>query len=226
MVGWVYAFATPSMPGIVKIGATDRDPTVRLMEANEPDTWRPPEAYYLEWAVKVDRPFEVERRLHAALADRRISTRREFFRATADEARVYADHIGSIDAREAPDSSVRSVAHGADLSYEALKARFELRHFKTENDKLPFHSINVRTGEITSRTKDAFKVAYMDWIPVGGKQFLDRWFNDGLKRAYERIEYSYVKKEDREARSTTRSLIRVGLDVRRKASRHPGQSAR
>ena len=111
---------------------------------------------------------------------------------------MYADHIGSIDAREAPDSSVRSVAHGADLSYEALKARFELRHFKTENDKLPFHSINVRTGEITSRTKDAFKVAYMDWIPVGGKQFLDRWFNDGLKRAYERIEYSYVKKEDRE----------------------------
>ena len=130
MVGCVYAFATPSMPGIVKIGATDRDPTARLMEANEPDTWRPPEAYYVEWAVKVDRPFEVERRLHAALADRRISTRREFFRATADEARVYVDRI---DAREAPAPSY-SVAHGAgaDLSYEALKARFELRHFKTE----------------------------------------------------------------------------------------------
>ena len=88
---------------------------------------------------------------------------------------------------------------GLSTSYEALKARFELRHFKTENDKLPFHSINARTGDITSRTKDAFKVAYMDWTPVGGRQFLDRWLNDGLKRAYERIEYTYVKKEDRES---------------------------
>ena len=85
-----------------------------------------------------------------------------------------------------------------DMSYEALKARFELRHFKTENGKCPFHSINLRTGEIVSRSMEAFKVAYMDWIPTGGKQFLDKWLNDGLKRSYELIDYSCVKKENQE----------------------------
>jgi hypothetical protein len=33
MGGWIYCFVTPSMPGVVKIGATDRDPTERLREA-------------------------------------------------------------------------------------------------------------------------------------------------------------------------------------------------
>jgi hypothetical protein len=86
-----------------------------------------------------------------------------------------------------------------DMSYEALKARFEMRHFKTENGKSPFHSINLKTGDIVSRSMVAFNVAYMDWIPVGGKQFLEKWFNDGLKRSYEYIEYGCVQKTDQES---------------------------
>jgi hypothetical protein len=39
--GTVYAFVTPPMPGIVKIGATTRELTDRLREASESDTWRP-----------------------------------------------------------------------------------------------------------------------------------------------------------------------------------------
>jgi hypothetical protein len=86
-----------------------------------------------------------------------------------------------------------------DMSYEALKSRFETRHFKTENGKLQFHSTDVKTGDIISRSMDAFIVSYMDWIPVGGKQFLEKWLNDGLKRAYERIESGCVKKENQES---------------------------
>ena len=48
--GYVYAFSTPSMPGIVKIGATDRDPSLRLAEANA-GTWSPPEPYVVACAV-------------------------------------------------------------------------------------------------------------------------------------------------------------------------------
>ena len=87
----------------------------------------------------------------------------------------------------------------ADMSYEALKARFETCRFKTVTlGKTPFHSVDLHTGEIVSGSMDAFTVAYMDWIPVGGKQFLDKWFNDGLKRSYKRIEHSCVRKEDQE----------------------------
>ena len=99
MVGWVYAFESPSMPGVVKIGATDRDPEERLHEANESDT-RPPEAYRIAWAAEVDAPFIVEKRIHAAFAELRINPGREFFRITADEARQVAMVLGLFSAME------------------------------------------------------------------------------------------------------------------------------
>ena len=90
MVGWVYAFENPSMPGMVKIGATDRDPAERLHEANESDTWRPPEAYSIAWAVRVEDPFASDRAIRVLLAARCIHSGREFFRLTTEEARQVA----------------------------------------------------------------------------------------------------------------------------------------
>jgi hypothetical protein len=86
MGGWVYVFETASMPGTVKIGATTRDPVERLHEANA-CTWHLPD-YALVCATEVDDPFEVERQIHALLTNRRVDPRREFFRATAEEARA------------------------------------------------------------------------------------------------------------------------------------------
>ncbi len=73
-------------PAFVKIGATERDPTERLREARA-CTWHLPD-YAITCAVEVEEPFAAERRIHAALALRRVHPRREFFRATADEART------------------------------------------------------------------------------------------------------------------------------------------
>jgi hypothetical protein len=86
--GAVYAFATPSMAGIVKIGATDRDVAERLRDANASDTWRPPEPYAVVCAVYVEDAFAIERAIHTLLAARRIHARREFFRVTVEEARA------------------------------------------------------------------------------------------------------------------------------------------
>jgi hypothetical protein len=212
-MGWVYAFETPSMPGIVKIGATDRDPVERLREANDSDTWRPPEAYRIAWAIEADSPFALENQVHAALAELRINPRREFFRVMADDAQSLAMALAPIAHRlpplamqaepaDVPETHVHSEPaeeENARASYEALKARFEMRHFKTENGKSQFHSINLKTGDIVSRSMAAFKVAYMDWIPVGGKQFVEQWLHDGLKRSYNRIEYGCVKKENQKS---------------------------
>ena len=87
-MGWVYAFVTPSMQGITKFGATERDPQERLREANAPGTWTPPEPYVIAAATEVDDPFAVERGIHAILAPRRIHPRREFFWFATDEARA------------------------------------------------------------------------------------------------------------------------------------------
>lgn len=56
-----------------------------------------------------------------------------------------------------------------DLSYEAKKARFEQARFKTTRGKLKFHTIDGRTGDLISESKDAFTVTHEDWLPVGGK---------------------------------------------------------
>jgi hypothetical protein len=86
--GTVYAFVTPVMPGIVKIGATTRDLADRLREANESDTWRPPEPYVVACAARVTAAFAAERSLHTALCGRRVNAHREFFRLTVEEARA------------------------------------------------------------------------------------------------------------------------------------------
>ena len=46
--GHVYAIANDAMPGLVKIGATTRDPIERLHEARA-CTWAPPSLLMLEW---------------------------------------------------------------------------------------------------------------------------------------------------------------------------------
>jgi hypothetical protein len=86
--GTVYAFVTPVMPGIVKIGATTRELADRLREANESDTWRPPEPYVVACAARVTDAFAAERSLHTALGARRVNAHREFFRLTVEETRA------------------------------------------------------------------------------------------------------------------------------------------
>jgi hypothetical protein len=77
--GWVYAFYSRSMPGLVKIGMTTRSPEIRLAEANKGDTWRPPEKYRILCALRVKDAVEKEKEIHAAFARERIGAR-EFFR--------------------------------------------------------------------------------------------------------------------------------------------------
>jgi len=77
--GWVYAFYSPSMPGLVKLGMTTRSPEIRLREANKSDTWRPPEKYRILCALRVKDAAGKEKEIHAAFARQRLGAR-EFFR--------------------------------------------------------------------------------------------------------------------------------------------------
>ena len=112
MVGWVYAFVTPSMPGIAKFGATERDPTERLREANA-CTWHLHE-YAIAAAQEVDDPFAVERAIHAMLASRRVHPRREFFRVTCDEASALLALVVPAVSGDACDAPIALVADGGE----------------------------------------------------------------------------------------------------------------
>ena len=91
--GYIYCFSNPSMPGIVKVGMTERTPDIRLREANASDTWRPPTPYTIEFAKKVSNATKKEKTLHSLLEQYtdRIHPRREFFRVSQEEVRSFFD---------------------------------------------------------------------------------------------------------------------------------------
>ena len=81
------------MPGILKVGMTERTPEVRLSEANASDTWRPPTLYKTEFAKKVSNASQKEKTLHTLLEQYtdRIHPRREFFRVSPEEVHKFFD---------------------------------------------------------------------------------------------------------------------------------------
>ena len=72
---------------MVKIGMTERTPEERLREANC-DTWSLPN-WKIEFAKKVSRPLEKESAIHSILQEKRVSSRREFFKITPQELLPY-----------------------------------------------------------------------------------------------------------------------------------------
>lgn len=93
--GYLYCFSNVSMPGILKIGMTERNPEIRLNEANSTDTWRPPTPYMIEIAKKVNYPKKKEITLHKILSQysERINPKREFFRVSIEEVKTLFDLI-------------------------------------------------------------------------------------------------------------------------------------
>jgi hypothetical protein len=93
--GYVYCFSNQSMPGILKVGMTERTPEIRLNEANSSDTWRPPTPYIIEFAKKVLNPKHKETTLHNLLSQytEQINPKREFFRVSSEEVKTFFDLI-------------------------------------------------------------------------------------------------------------------------------------
>jgi hypothetical protein len=93
--GYLYCFSNESMPGIYKIGMTERSPSIRLNEANNSDTWRPPTPYKLELAKKVNNAKHKESTLHKLLSQytERINPKREFFKLSLEEVKIFFELI-------------------------------------------------------------------------------------------------------------------------------------
>jgi hypothetical protein len=84
MRGYVYCLSNPAMPGLLKIGFTDRPIVNRLKELSA--ATGVPEAFEVEFCVRVRNASDLERRLHFELREFRVSTQKEFFRLSIEEA--------------------------------------------------------------------------------------------------------------------------------------------
>lgn len=82
-VGYVYVLTNPSMPGLVKVGKTTRDPEQRALELWQTGV---PEPFHVHHYSRVPDCHEAEARVHAGIEDLRVHGSREFYRA--DAARI------------------------------------------------------------------------------------------------------------------------------------------
>lgn len=94
MSGYIYCFSNTNMPGILKVGMTERTPELRLNEANNSGTWTLP-SYKIVIAKKVLNPKQKELTLHILLSQyaQRIHPKREFFRVSQEEVKTFFDLI-------------------------------------------------------------------------------------------------------------------------------------
>jgi hypothetical protein len=79
--GWVYVITNASMPGLVKVGFSTKDPKLRAAELNHTGS---PNPYKVAFDVLVLYPRQIERLVHAAMAD--SNEGKEWFRCSAAHA--------------------------------------------------------------------------------------------------------------------------------------------
>lgn len=79
--GWVYVLTNPGLPGLVKVGFSTKDPTLRVAELSGTAH---PHPFELQFDVLVRNPREVEQRVHKELASYKEA--KEFFRVRVNEA--------------------------------------------------------------------------------------------------------------------------------------------
>jgi len=92
MKGFVYVISNPSLPGLVKIGYSMKDPHLRA--GNDFDPAGLPDDYVVEYHALVDDPREVEQQVHARLKDQRH--KKEWFKVSAQIAVVNIESVAKI----------------------------------------------------------------------------------------------------------------------------------
>jgi len=85
--GFIYVLANDAMPGIVKIGMTERAPRARVEELSAATAV--PIPFTLELYAEVADPFCVEQRVHEFFRESRVNDGREFFRVDPHDVRLW-----------------------------------------------------------------------------------------------------------------------------------------
>lgn len=81
MAGWVYIISNKAMPGILKIGYTERTPYIRAYELYNTGC---PYPYKVDYSIYVNKPFEVEQKAHEL--QRSTNVGKEWFSCSQEKA--------------------------------------------------------------------------------------------------------------------------------------------
>ena len=115
--GWVYVLSNPCMPGIYKIGMTTQMPEDRVKDLSS--ATGVPTPFEIEMVFYSDNPKVDEAEVHMALADKRVSENREFFKCSLFDIEGACIDFGLIKKGE----KIEELASRFDLvSFESLSS--------------------------------------------------------------------------------------------------------
>jgi hypothetical protein len=83
MRGYLYVLTNEALPGLVKIGYSTKDPSLRRGELSNTSI---PQNFVLYYEVLIDNPFDAEQAIHRQLKAINAHSGKEFFKITADAA--------------------------------------------------------------------------------------------------------------------------------------------
>ena len=93
MSGWIYIFVNEAMPGLVKIGMTERQPQDRLRELSKNTSCPIDFECHAAWFLDGINIFEIETMIHKQFNEYRINNNREFFRINPESASKKVIHF-------------------------------------------------------------------------------------------------------------------------------------
>ncbi|NWC11973.1 GIY-YIG nuclease family protein [Pseudomonas agarici] len=155
--GFIYCLASEAMPGIYKIGMTERAPSQRCFELSSSTS--APLAFKILCYGEVDNALSVEREIHGHFSSQRINASREFFRVD------YRNIVEMFDQYADP------VAHTSDGVEESERARLMSAFFcanSTEQKAMALLAALKFSGARIWRDGDSIKtskkLAFDSWM--------------------------------------------------------------
>lgn len=140
VAGIVYVLSNPAMPGLLKIGMTEReDYGDRLAELYGTGV---PFPFHCELTYLVDEPKEIEGDLHAEFADARVNPDREFFEIEVEEIRRILKRMDGVDVTKEAITTVDS--RTPETSVHARNVA------RQRQPKIDFYLLDIESGEILS----------------------------------------------------------------------------
>lgn len=155
--GFVYCLGNDCMPGVYKIGMTDRAPSQRVLELS--GATAAPVPFTLLCFGEVDNAISVERELHQLFAAGRVSAAREFFRVDYREISEtlsgYANHFcETMDGHEH--------SHGLELMQSFYLAQSPQEKVKAVLAAAQFAGIKLWNDDGVIRASS--RLVYSSWI--------------------------------------------------------------
>ena len=135
--GTVYVLTNPAMPGMVKIGKTTRDVSLRLADLYSTGVPLPFECEYAALVKDVD---ETEKAFHIAFHPNRVNPRREFFNIKSEQAIILLKQMAIEDVTPL----VQEKANKIDL--EALPSVEKFKKLRRPNQN--FFEMGLKKGDI------------------------------------------------------------------------------